>query len=186
MPAPDEEIIEKRASLTEWIIAFYAGRTIKLSGQPYVHHLLAVAEMAGPFTPFGYEIGLCHDLLEDSEITPASLIQALRSFGYDKLDALNITDTVIELTDVYTARAFPDLDKKERKKREEDRLARISGNAQTVKYCDLVYNAQWVRDYQPRKLKKYLNRKRKLVAEMIKGNQELRKLAVAVLNQAGL
>lgn len=36
----------------------------KYTGEPYIVHLVAVAEMAEKYgLEFGYEIGLCHDLL---------------------------------------------------------------------------------------------------------------------------
>jgi len=40
---------------------------MRLSGKPYITHLVFVSEMAGASVSFGYEIGLCHDLLEDLE-----------------------------------------------------------------------------------------------------------------------
>jgi len=124
---------------------------IRFSGEPYIDHLLAVAMLAGPAVALGYEIGLCHDLLEDTPTAPSELYAALLVFGYSEAAADHITKIVIELTDVFTATTYPQLRKKERKALEADRLVHISNSGQTVKYSDLIYNLSWVLRYQPKR-----------------------------------
>lgn len=157
---------------------------IRISGEPYIDHLLAVATLAGPAVALGYEIGLCHDLLEDTPTAPAELYAALFVFGYSEAAADQITKIVVELTDVFTATAYPQLRKKERKALEADRLLQISSSGQTVKYSDLIYNISWVLRYQPKKAKKYLRKKARLLKAMDKGDTSLQKKALKMIRKA--
>ncbi|OKS86488.1 hypothetical protein [Mucilaginibacter polytrichastri] len=170
--------------LTQWIKLQHEGQLIKRTNQPYFAHLLAVAEMAGKATALGYEIGLCHDLFEETNNTVDTLLGALKSFGYNDENANHITGAVIALTDVFTAAAYPDLSKKDRKKREAKRLVTISPDAQTVKYCDLIYNIGWVLEYDEKHAKKYLKKKRKLLKAMLGGDQRLREDALKIIDKA--
>lgn len=160
--------------LAQWVALKHRGQLIRRSGKPYLDHLLAVAEMAASFTTFGYEIGLCHDLLEKTVTTAADLKQNLISFGYNSDQAAYITSMVLELTDVYTKSAYPHLSKETRKEKEGQRLITLSAGAQTVKYADLADNIQWVLKYDTEQITSYLLRKKPLVASMSKGNAVLR------------
>ena len=170
--------------LRNWVGEQYNGQRIKISGEPYMNHLLAVAKMAAGAAPFGNEIGLCHDLLEDTSATPAQLYAALLGFGYTEAAADHITDTVVELTDVFTKAAYPELRKRERKECEAQRWLKLSSAAQTVKYADLLYNIPWVLRYQPGKAKKYIRRKVRLLAKLDKGNPALYLRTLEVIDAA--
>ncbi|MCR8558796.1 hypothetical protein KXD93_14150 [Mucilaginibacter sp. BJC16-A38] len=167
--------------LTHWVKQKYEGRLIKSTYKPYFIHLQFVAEQAGKATNFGYEIGLCHDIFEDFAIKPVELAETLISFGYTDTEAAYITNAVTELTDVFTAAAYPDLGKKERKEQEAARLATISPAAQTVKYCDLIYNIGWVMHYDREHAKKYLKKKQLLVTNMLRGDKILRQKALQLI-----
>ncbi|ASU35484.1 hypothetical protein [Mucilaginibacter xinganensis] len=167
--------------LTHWVKKKYEGRLLKSTYKPYFIHLQFVAEQAGKATNLGYEIGLCHDIFEDLAITPGELIATLIGFGYADSEAGHIAACVQELTDFFTAAAYPGLGKKERKEREAARLATISPAAQTVKYCDLIYNIDWVMQYDREHAKKYLKRKQQLVIDMVKGDESLRQKALQLI-----
>jgi (p)ppGpp synthase/HD superfamily hydrolase len=177
-PVPVNKPLSK---LLHWIEGKYIRNKIKISGEPYFTHLLAVAETTASATVLGYEIGLCHDLLEDYPVSPEDLSLTLTGFGYTGEQAACITSIVVELTDVYTETAYPDLHKSERKAKETARLLSISGAAQTVKYADLIYNIAWTLKNEPQKAKKYLKKKKKLLASMTKGDPELRQLALQAI-----
>lgn len=162
----------RQEHLKQWVAERYADRTIPISGEPYLHHVLAVAEIAAGYTQFGYEIGLCHDMLEDHICTQQELQKALTD--YQAIDAQTILEAVGELTD----RIYPGLKKKQRRQLEEDRLTTISPAAQTVKYADLIYNMNWTVSYEPQEAKSYLKRKLGLLNRMDKGNPELRQKAI--------
>jgi len=168
--------------LANWVEEKHRGQLIRDTEEPYFMHLVTVAEMAGPATLFGYEIGLCHDLLEDTSTTQNELHEALVSFNYDKTDTDYITACVVELTDVYTSAAYPHLGKKARKEKEALRLSAISPAAQTVKYCDLIYNINWMLHHDRKHAAKYLKRKKHLVTCMSEGDEGLRQKALETIN----
>lgn len=174
----------RAATLAEWVSRKHQGQIIRRTTEPYFNHLTAVAEMAGAAVALGYEIGLCHDLLEDTSTTSAELFDALLSFGYTDTEAQLITGCVAELTDVYTRAAYPDLSKPERKARESARLLHISAIAQTVKYGDLIYNIDWVVKYDRKHARKYLLKKQLLLTDLTQGDDTLRQLALDKIHSA--
>lgn len=169
--------------LADWVRVKYSGQLIRRTEKPYIDHLTAVAEMAKPAVAFGYEIGLCHDLLEDTDVSEEELRGVLISLGYTIIDAGLITNCVKELTDVFTAAAYPDWSKPERKAREAERLISISTTAQTVKYCDLIDNIDWVLKFDQKHAKKYLKKKKLLISMMDKGDEGLRQRLRNVINK---
>lgn len=171
--------------LTEWVALKHEGQIIRRTDLPYFSHLTTVASLAGAVAELGYETGLCHDLLEDTDTTEAELLNTLLSFGYDNVRSHLISGCVVELTDVFTSVAYPDLAKSERKKRESARLATISGLAQTVKYGYLIDNINWVLKYDRKHAKKYLKKKKLLLENLTKGDHNLRQKAFDSI-QSGL
>ncbi|MCZ4221778.1 hypothetical protein [Pedobacter rhodius] len=162
------------AKLADWVKEQHAGQIIKKTDLPYFSHLLMVATTSGQFVRLGFEIGLCHDLLEDTKTTQEQLFDSLIRFGYATKDSKEITVCVNELTDIYTRKDFPFLKKAQRKKLEADRLSLISSTAQTVKYADLMDNINWVMRYDRKKAKKYLEKKLFFTKQLNLGNKDLR------------
>jgi hypothetical protein len=168
--------------LTEWVRKKHEGQIIQCTNEPYFEHLKFVAEMAADFATFGYEVGISHDLLEKTITTAHELYGILINFGYNNDEAASIQDQVIELTDIFTMIAYPDLPKNVRKQMEAERLIKISPEAQTVKYCDLIYNTNWVLKYKPETAGKYIKKKLALLAKMNQGNAELYYSLIHILN----
>jgi (p)ppGpp synthase/HD superfamily hydrolase len=175
--------MSRENKLLEWVKRQHEGQLIRRSAEPYLNHLTAVAGLAA-IIPFGYEIGLCHDLLEETRVTQLQLQNQLKSIGYDNQEALLISGCVSELTDVFTKDSFPDVDKKTRKKREAARLTQVSSAAQTVKYADLLYNTQWMLKYDLKHAKKYLQKKKSLALKMSNGNQVLHEHLIHTIEDA--
>lgn len=169
--------------LSDWVREKHEGQFIPKSGLPYFFHLTTVANLAAKVVRLGEEIGLCHDLLEDTKVTASTLEHTLLRFGYSAKDSKIITTCVVELTDVFTAAAFPDLKKAERKKLEASRLLTISSLAQSVKYADLIDNIRWVIRFDKKKAKKYLKKKRALLEVLNKGDAGLRQNAIHLIAQ---
>lgn len=164
----------RRQNLSDWIRTCHRGQKIRKTEEDYFNHLLRVACEAAPYAPLAYEIGICHDLLEDTETTSAQLLTKLGELNYE-IDAANqIAEAVVALTDVFTKDTFPFLNKKQRKKREAERLETISPVAQTVKYADLTDNINWMLVYDRKHLKNYLQKKHTLVTRLNSGNALLR------------
>jgi (p)ppGpp synthase/HD superfamily hydrolase len=170
--------------LTSWVAAQHSGQLIKKTNTPYFSHLITVASIAKSATRLGYEIGLCHDLLEDTDITEDKLLQALLHFGYPQADANEIVSCVTALTDVYTKKAYPNLSKTKRKKLESDRLLSISPPAQTVKYADLMDNVGWMLIHDQKHAKRYLKKKRLLIASLDQGDHNLRQQALGLIDKS--
>jgi (p)ppGpp synthase/HD superfamily hydrolase len=172
---------EALQQLQLWVQARHEGQYIPVSDEPYVTHLMAVAAMAGPAAKWGYEVGLCHDLLEKTVTTPHELLEVLLNLGYPSDEAGGIVHQVVELTDVFTKAAYPQFSKATRKAKDEERLAMISPDAQTVKYADLYDNIAWMIKFEPENAAPYLDRKRELLLSMNKGDQSLHRQVLGAI-----
>lgn len=179
-----EKSLTQRSSLAAWVEKQHSGQQIRETDEPYFSHVLAVAEMSADAGLLCYEIGLCHDLLEDTIVTSEILNDALHYFGYEKAGRKHIVACVIELTDKFTKEQFPNLSKNERKEKEAKRLKTIQPDAQSVKYADLIYNTHWVLEYNKKGAEKYLKKKLRLLHNLDKGDAGLREKAIKLLNKS--
>lgn len=162
--------VDKRNHVLAFVALKHQGQYRKYTGEPYHFHLQSVAKMADGKCKFGYEIGLCHDLFEDTDCEDKDLYEALERFGYTEGEREFIINAVIELTDVYTHEAFPQLNRAKRKAEESKRLHKISYEAQTVKYCDLIDNTSSIVKHDRGFVVKYLQEKASILSGMNKGN----------------
>jgi len=157
--------MQNRDKLIEFVKEQHGAQVRKYTGEPYFNHLIAVAEMAEKTgVQYGWEIGLCHDLLEDTECSYSDLNHFLhKSCNYSLFSAINISDNVWDLTDVFTHEAFPYLNRSIRKQCEALRLHTISRTAQIVKCCDLIDNTKSIVAHDPGFAVKYLAEKREIL-----------------------
>jgi (p)ppGpp synthase/HD superfamily hydrolase len=160
----------RQANLLTFVVLKHENQVRKYTGEPYHFHLRNVADMADDKCRMGYEIGLCHDLLEDTQCTPTELVNALIRFKYSPDEVSVICSAVNELTDVYTHEDFPQLNRAKRKKAEAERLHKISYEAQTVKYCDLIDNTSSIVQHDKHFAKVFLNEASTILGGMNKGN----------------
>ena len=143
----------------------------KYTGDPYYVHLDEVrniVKQAGG-TVEQQAAALLHDTVEDTNTTPMDIT---REFGP------KIAKLVVELTDVSKPE---DGNRKTRKAIDGDKLAGVSAEAQTVKYADLISNGKDIAQNDPKFAKVYHAEKADLLRVMKKGNQNLRKQAIALL-----
>lgn len=173
----------RQADLLAFCALHHFHQKRKYTNDPYINHCRAVADMADGLCKFGYEVGLCHDLLEDTDCSVDELENALLRFGYG-IDTIIIVRCVIELTDVYTHEAFPQLNRTKRKSLEAERLHKISYEAQTVKYCDLINNTESIVEHDKGFAKKYLAEKKTILKGMNTGNPQTYKKCCNVLRNA--
>ena len=131
----------------------------------------------------GYEIGLCHDLLEDTDCTVHELRDALKRFGYNDFEIICILRPVVALTDIWTPEYAPLLNRAKRKKFEAERLHTVSPEAQTVKYCDIINNAESILQHDPKFAKVYISEMKDVLEGMNKGHKGLYKKALKAVNQ---
>lgn len=174
----------RQASLLGFVVLKHDQQLRKYTFLPYHTHVRAVADAADGKCKFGYEIGLCHDLLEDTECGYADICEALLRFGYTNNDYIFIVNAVIELTDVYTSEEYPKLNRIVRKALEAERLWLVSPQAQTVKYCDLIDNTSSIVEHDPKFAVKYIQEKEYILKGMNKGEPGLYKKALQSLHDA--
>lgn len=175
---------ERRQKLKEWITAQHHEQ-LRKDGEYYPNHLVRVAEMADKYVRYGYEIGLCHDLIEDTLWTTKQLWEHLESIGYSSAEAETICIAVHHMTEVYTSDSYPWLNREERKRREAERLHAIPDkDAVTVKYCDLIDNLGAAMNLEPGFRKRYLNEKSYVVQGLTQGDPKLYEEVKKVLREA--
>ena len=159
----------------------------KYTGEPYYVHLMFVAAIIQnriKDPELLIEVALCHDLFEDTKCGHNDLKNALREFGY-KLDERSFIGSGVEaLTDFYTTKLFPELNRSERKKKEVLRMKGIEPAFMTVKYADLIHNTQSIVEHDPGFAAVYLKEKKHLLMNMMNGDWDLYNEAVDTLKRA--
>jgi len=165
----------RRKVLVLYVRFFHRGQKRKCSNEWYYNHPVRVAEKADRYYPtLGYEIGLCHDLLEDTLCTANKLSTFLKLVGYEDEDIHQIVGGVIDLTDVYTKEAYPQYNRSQRKQREAIRLSQCPTRSQTIKLCDFEDNTADIVKKDPKFAKTYLREKRYALNLMVSGDNKLR------------
>lgn len=157
-------------------------QTRKYSPERYIVHPVRVMEMCRRFTssPPVLAAALLHDVLEDTETNKDQMHQFLRTIMNEK-DAQQTLRLVSELTDIYTKSNYPQLNRKKRKAREAERLAKTSADAQSIKYADIIDNSQEIATHDVDFADVYLRECNWLLKVMDKGNTALRKEALEVV-----
>lgn len=164
----------KQLRLLAWVKAMHGDQKRKYTGEPYCVHLVAVGKMAEDHGVYmGMEIGLCHDLLEDTPVTFNQLFYKLEKLGYNYEQCIHISIGVFSLTDHYTKENFPHLNRKKRKQLESERLWCIPTYAQTVKYCDTIDNLSTIVERDPGFARVYIKEKNYMLVAMDRGNKDL-------------
>lgn len=138
----------------------------KYKDELYVEHLIRVAETVRSVahTPEMIAAAYLHDVVED---TPVSLRQVAMTFG-KKVGSL-----VEELTDEFTKEKYPHLNRRWRKKKETERIAKISWDAKTIKLADIIDNLPGISQNDPGFARKYIPEMEALVNVLEEGNPKL-------------
>lgn len=153
-----------RDKLIEFVKEAHGEQKRKYTGDPYFVHLIAVANAAEKTgVNYGWEIGLCHDLLEDTPFNGHSLVVHLHRSAYGDQAIKFISESVIELTDVFTVEAYPYLNRAIRKQCEALRLGTVSRTSQIIKCCDLIDNTSSIVQHDPGFAVKYIAEKREIL-----------------------
>lgn len=105
----------------------------KYNNQPYITHPERVVCAISGHTLYEDVLvaAWLHDVVEDTNISLETIRQ---EFGE------NVAKIVNELTNVYTKENYPNLNRKERKKLELERLSKISNEAKLIKTFDRIDN----------------------------------------------
>lgn len=150
---------------------------------PYWRHLQRVAQIVRDHT--GSEIltaaALFHDVLEDTSWTAELLKERIAAISSPQ-EAGAIIELVRQLTDEYIKDNYPEWNRAQRKKAEAERLAKVSADAQTIKYADIMDNSRSLHTGKSFAFK-YLNEAIQLLQMMKKGDPELRALTLKVVKK---
>lgn len=167
-------LTKRQIKLGQFATELHKGQVRKYTGEPYIQHCIKVAEKANSYgIEFGWEIGICHDLIEDTECDEILLLNKLNDIGYNSLEAFRISYAVYALTDRYIREDYPNYNRAKRKKMEAERLWSIPADAQSVKYCDLIDNTESICYHDAKFAKVYLGEKEYILKGMRSGNAEL-------------
>ncbi len=173
-----EEITDFAARAHEWQFRKYAE-------EPYIKHPIRVMQQCRLYIkdmPVA-AAALLHDVLEDTEVTKAEL----STFLYEKLPAAEAQHSILlvdQLTDVYTKKDYPHLNRRQRKEKEHHRLASIHPDAQTIKYADIIDNSRDKAIPENDFAQKLLNEYKHLLRKIPNGHPVLYQLANNAVNEA--
>lgn len=150
------------------------GQKRKYTGEPYINHPAAVAELVRGVTHD--ESMLCaawlHDVVED---TPCTLEQVETEFGSD------VASLVEQLTD---ASKPTDGNRATRKAIDREHTAKASPRAKTIKLADLIDNSRSILALDPDFARVYLREKERLLEVLIEGDQTLYSMAKEIVVRA--
>lgn len=166
-------MIERIKILQDFVSMKHEGQVRKYTGEPYFNHVYNVSQIAKKYAELGEEIGLCHDLFEDTDCGDGELAMFLIHNWYYSFEAEFIVRSVFSLTDQYTHEAYPHVNREGRKMLEIERLSTISPIAQTVKYADIIDNCSTIFEHDPNFAKVYMKEKQDLLNVMREGNVDL-------------
>lgn len=125
---------------------------------------------------------LLHDVLEDTPLGSDDIKDFLTGH-MDATEAVTALNYVVELTDVYTKEDYPKLNRKQRKAREVERLTSISAEAQTIKYADIIDNAQEIAEVGDSFAPVYLSECKLILQRLTRGNAALYERAVHAVEE---
>lgn len=157
----------------------------KYTGDRYIVHPLRVMEMVREFNNDIRVLAaaLLHDVLED---TPVSAFEMERSLSevMSGRDAQKVTQMVIELTDIFVKASYPGLNRRSRKEKETRRLSKVSPEAQTIKYADIIDNVTDIVRQDADFARVYVREAKSMLRAMTGGNTVLRNRAVGVVEES--
>jgi (p)ppGpp synthase/HD superfamily hydrolase len=160
-------------------------QTRKYTPERYIVHPLRVMELVREHNadiPM-QAAALLHDVLEDTPVGK----DAIAGFLGQWMPPKQVNRTILlveELTDVYVKKNYPQWNRRKRKAKELERMERISADAQTIKYADILDNSSYIPEQDADFAKVFLSEGRQLLQKMTKGDAALRKKAVAVVENA--
>jgi guanosine-3',5'-bis(diphosphate) 3'-pyrophosphohydrolase len=151
----------------------------RFSDQPYIVHPVRVMKICQEYTDdiTVHAAALLHDVLEDTNVTESELGVFLNGI-MNKTDAEKTLKQVVELTDVFIKANFPRMNRNQRRGKEAERLSTVSGEAQTVKYADIIDNTD-ITFNDPDFARVYLKESQLILEKMNQGHPDLHQRAIA-------
>jgi guanosine-3',5'-bis(diphosphate) 3'-pyrophosphohydrolase len=154
----------------------------KYSDERYITHPIRVMETCMNYTDDDCMLAaaLLHDVLEDTTVTQNEMGEFLRGVMTPEAAARTL-ELVVELTDIYTKKNYPGLNRRARKSKEAERLSHVSGDAQTIKYADIIDNATNIFVHDPDFAIVFIQEGKWVLKRMLKGDSELYDRAMKVV-----
>lgn len=170
------EILEK---VQEFARKAHGNQQRKFEPEPYVTHLIRVKKLCEQYTNdiTILAAALLHDTLEDTPVTGNEILEFLTPLLGEE-DAKRTRHFVVELTDVYIKKNYPQWNRRTRKSKEAERLALVSAGAQTIKYADIIDNSLTIVNADDDFVRTYLSEAKALLHKMESGNESLRTRAL--------
>ena len=168
----------------------HASQKSKYTDAPYWEHPYKVAKLISEEASclrhdFALEIALLHDVLEDTRITAEEMADYLfYGCDYNKLTAEYICRVVEELTDRYTKTAYPELNRKQRKERENLRLVNAHWISKSVKCADLACNLLDIVEHDTDFAKLYLQEAETMLFNMPDADARLKRVLKEEIDKA--
>jgi len=175
----NEEILEKVKSFAS--IA-HGDQQRKYTPEPYIVHPIRVMKICREYTEdiAVLSAALLHDVLEDTSVT----LEQLHNFLISIMDvgtAKRTLDYVVELTDVYTKKNYPQWNRRKRKQKETERMEKTSPESQTIKYADVIDNCNEIVVYDKDFAGRFLYECRDQLKKLDKGDSKLYTHAINVV-----
>ena len=147
----------------EFATAAHGDQKRKYTGEPYITHPIAVAEIVKtvPHTQEMIAAALLHDVVEDTHVT---LDQIEDNFGE------KVAELVSWLTDISRPE---DGNRRFRKSLDRDHSANAPAEAQTIKLADLIHNTESIEKNDPGFYTVYKQEKIELLKVLTKGDPTL-------------
>ena len=154
--------------------AAHRGQQRKYTGEPYIAHPVAVANLVRsvPHDEAMIAAALCHDVVED---TAVSIEQIATTLGSE------VAGLVSDLTDVSRP---GDGNRATRKAIDRAHSAAASARAQTIKCADLIENAASILERDPKFAKVFLREMEELLAVLTQADASLRRTALKIVHDA--
>jgi guanosine-3',5'-bis(diphosphate) 3'-pyrophosphohydrolase len=176
-----EEILD---IIIEFTDKAHGEQTRKYSPDRYIVHPVRVMKICAKYN---HELpvlaaAILHDVLEDTPVTEQQMREFLSTL-MDEEQAIKTVKLVKELTDVYIKEDYPQFNRRKRKQLESDRMAKTSAYAQTIKYADILDNAEEIAKDDPDFARVFLRECRNLMKVMTDGHPELKKITIESLDK---
>lgn len=160
-------------SALSFAVKAHAGQIRKYTGEPYIVHPIAVADIVRTVAHDEAMIAaaLLHDVVEDCGVP---FVDILDAFGRD------VSDLVSWLTDVSRP---SDGNRAARKAIDREHIAKAPARAQTIKLADLIDNTKTIVDRDPNFARVYIREKESLLDVLTLADPALIAIAKAQLEE---
>lgn len=125
---------------------------------------------------------LLHDVIEDTPVNANHIAAFLQTLMDADTSAETLT-LVVEMTDVYVKADFPEWNRRQRKDKELERILQTSGDAQTIKYADIIDNTREIVRHDPGFAQRYLSECLIILENANQGHPQLHKMAMRAVRE---